>query len=65
MIRAMWLRAGLQRIFIARLFEGDDGHVMHRTSQQHIVLHDLGIKDTGVGRVQVGCRSCWVAEPAC
>lgn len=45
----------LQRVLAARLLERDDGHVVHRAGQQHVILHDLGAKGTGVG------SSCRVA----
>lgn len=45
----------LQRVLAARLLERDDGHVVHRAGQQHVILHDLGAKGTVVG------SSCRVA----
>ena len=53
--RAMGLRAGLQGVLAAGLLERDDGHVVHRAGQQHVILYDLGAKGTGVG------SSCRVA----
>eukprot|EP00964_Phaeocystis_antarctica_P022579 scaffold12549_cov75-Phaeocystis_antarctica.AAC.1 len=51
----MGLRAGLQGVLAAGLLERDDGHVVHRAGQQHVILYDLGAKGTGVG------SSCRVA----
>jgi len=51
----MGLWAGLQRVFAPRLLERDDGHVVHRAGQQHVVLQDLGAKGAGVA------SSCRVA----
>ena len=51
----MGLWAGLQRVLAARLLERDDGHVVHRAGQQHVILQDLGAKGAGVA------SSCRVA----